>query len=268
MKLKKADTKGKLSGNQELPRQFSEEVRPDIIKRAVHAFQSTQRQKYGTKPEAGLRHSSDLSKRRRKYRGVYGQGRSRTPRKVMSRSGLRFNYKGAEAPNTVGGRRSHPPKASKEWAKKINKKEKRKAIRSALAATIQPEIVTARGHRLPKNYPFILHNDFEKIDKTQDLLKLLQELGFEEELQRTKEKKVRPGKGKNRGRPYKKKTGILFVVSKHEVLTEAARNIPGVDIVTPQELNPHLLAPGAHPGRLTLFTENAMKILKEKEMYM
>ena len=65
---------------------------------------------------------------------------ARTPRKNGG------GGRGAEAPNTVGGRRAHPPKAEKEWELKINSKERKKAFRSALAATAQESYVSARGH--------------------------------------------------------------------------------------------------------------------------
>ena len=143
-------------GKKDLPRQFDEPVRPDLIKRAVESIQANRRQKYGTDPKAGMKASAELSRRRRKYRGSYGHGISRVPRKILSRRGTRFNWVGAVAPGTVGGRKAHPPKAIKEWVRKINKKERRKAIRSALAATMNPEIVTARGHKVPESYPFII----------------------------------------------------------------------------------------------------------------
>ncbi|MCD4760043.1 50S ribosomal protein L4, partial [archaeon] len=41
-----------------LPKQFSEEVRPDLIKRAVLVIQANKRQKYGTDPRAGLEYSA------------------------------------------------------------------------------------------------------------------------------------------------------------------------------------------------------------------
>src|SRR3989344_2751925 len=95
--------------DKDLPVQFNEEYRPDLIKRAVHALMSAARQKYGAHPDAGMRHSSKLSKRRRNYRGCYGLGISRVNRKILSRRGTRFNWVGAFSPQTVGGRRSHPP---------------------------------------------------------------------------------------------------------------------------------------------------------------
>ena len=104
-----------------LPRQFSEPYHPNLIKRAVWTIQNNDRHPYGSKERAGLRYSSTLSKRRKDYKGSYGKGLSRTPRKVMWRRGTQFGFMGATAPGTVGGRKAHPPKAEKVFIKKINK---------------------------------------------------------------------------------------------------------------------------------------------------
>ena len=104
-----------------LPRQFNEQPRPDLVRRAVLAVQSHKRQPYGAKPEAGKRASAVLSRRRRDYRGSYGLGISRVPRKILSRGGTRMNWVGAFAPGTVGGRRAHPPKAGKDKQKRKKK---------------------------------------------------------------------------------------------------------------------------------------------------
>ena len=121
MKIKNLE--GKDAGELKLPKQFEEAVNPDLIQRAVLAVQSSRRQKYGVYPEAGKNVSAKLSRRRRDYRGSYGAGISRIPRKILSRNGTRMNWVGALAPGTVGGRRAHPPKAEKNWVKKINKKD-------------------------------------------------------------------------------------------------------------------------------------------------
>lgn len=267
MKLKIISSENNVIGEKDLPSQFNEILRPDLIKRAVHALQANRRQPYGASENAGKRHSAYLSKRRRAYRGTYGIGQSRTPRKVMTRRGTRFFYVGAFAPQTVGGRRAHPPKAEKIWKKKINKKEKKKAIRSAIAATIVQEVVKARGHISPDNYPFIIESKIEQINKTKDLKIILKKIGLKEELTRTKKKKVRAGKGKLRGRKYKKKIGPLLVVSKECNLLKSGKNIPGVDVVKVQSLNAEVLAPGAKPGRLTLWSKDAIELLEKKNMF-
>ena len=267
MKLAMLDLKKNKSGEKELPRQFSEEYRPDLIKRSVHALQSAARQAYGASPDAGMRHSSNLSKRRRKYRGCYGFGISRVNRKILSRRGTRMFWVGAFSPQTRGGRRSHPPKSEKIFEKKINKKENRKAIRSAMSAVLNKNIVQKRGHKIPPEYPFIVDSALEKISKTSDIKKSLIDLGFTDELQRSAIKKVRAGIGKLRGRKYQRKKGILIVVGEDCPLIKSARNIPGIDIVPASSLNAHLLAPGAMPGRATLWTENAINLIKEKKLF-
>ncbi len=267
MKLKLLGKDAKETGNIDLPLQFKEPLRKDIIKRAVIALQLNNRQPYGASPEAGKRASTYLSKRRRAYRGTYGIGQSRTPRKILSRRGTQIYYVGAFAPHTTGGRRAHPPKASKSWEKKVNEKENRKAIRSALAATVNAELVKKRGHKAPKEYPFIITDEFEKITKTKDLVKALEAIGFKEELERGNTTKIRAGKGKTRGRKHKTKKTMLFVVSQECDLEKAARNLPGADIAVINNVNAELLAPGAELGRLTLYTESAIKKLGEENLF-
>jgi len=267
MKIPVVDKTKKELSKKELPKQFDEKVRTDLIYRAVMTIQANKRQPYGSDPQAGMKVSAKLSRRRRNYRGSYGHGMARSPRKVMSHRGVRFNFVGALAPNTVGGRRAHAPKADRIWDKKLNTKERKKAVCSALAATMDKNLVAIRGHLLPKEFPFILSNDVENISKTKDVIELLYALGFKDELDRTKEKIKRAGKGKNRSRPYIIKKSVLFVVSKKCALNKAAANVSGVDIVTPDHLNAELLAPGANAGRLTLYTEGAIDAIAKQFDY-
>src|SRR3990167_2631714 len=153
--MKVMNLEGKKVREINLPVQFNEGYHPNLIKRNVWTIQSNKRQPYGAKERAGLRYSSTLSKRRKDYKGSYGKGLSRTPRKVMWRRGTQFCFMGATAPGTVGGRKAHPPKAEKVFTKKINKKERRKAIRSALSATFNVELIKKRNHNIPENFPFI-----------------------------------------------------------------------------------------------------------------
>ncbi len=252
-------------GKKKLPTQFAEPVRADLIKRAVEAIWSHDRQPYSSDPRAGKKASAKLSRRRREYRGAYGHGISRVPRKILSRNGTQMSWVAAFAPGTVKGRRAHPPVASKIWAQKINDKERRKAIRSALAATVQKTMVALRGHVLPQQFPFIVSNAFEALDKTKTVADALGKLGLEQELMRSSRKKIRAGKGKSRGRKYRTASGPLIVVGGDCKLLKAAKNLAGVDVAEVNKLNASVLAPGAVPGRLTLFTVNAIdKLTKEK----
>lgn len=266
MKAKIMSTNGSKLKDINFPLQFNEELRPDLIKRAVHAIQSHNYQSYGASPLAGKQHSAEVSRRRRKYRGSYGQGISRVPRKILSRKGTRMNWVGALAPGTVGGRRAHPPKAEKKIEQKINKDENRKAIRSALSANIVKEYVEERGHKVI-DYPLVIEDKAEKIETSKKVVEMLEKLGLKEEIQRCSQKKIRAGKGKARGRKYKKKKGPLLVVSNNCNLQKSAKNISGVDIAVIDKINAELLAPGADYGRLTIFTENALKRLEQEKLF-
>lgn len=269
MKVNVIDAAKGMVGQVELPQQFSEEFHPDLIARAVLSIESKARQPYGADPEAGGKGSTKISRRRRDYKGAYGHGISRVPRTTMSRSGTRFNWEAAQAPGTVGGRQAHPPKATKIWAKKINKTENRKAIRSAISATVVAKIVQGRGHVVPKDYPFVASSGFEDVAKTQGVIEALKKFGFDGELKRISDRKVRAGKGKTRGRKYTVKKGPLLVVSKADCgLVKSARNIMGVDVAVVNRINAYMLAPGTAPGRLTLFTAAAIERLAKEKLFM
>ncbi len=268
MKVNVVDAVKGTIGQVELPQQFSEEFHPDLIARAVLSIESKGRQPYGSDPGAGSRYSAKLSRRRRNYKGSYGHGISRVPRMTMSRSGTRFNWEATQAPGTVGGRQAHPPKAARIWVKKINKVENRKAIRSAMSATIIREIVAGRGHAVPENYPFVASSSLEGVAKTKGVIDALKKLGFGSELKRVSQRKVRAGKGKTRGRRYNIKKGPLLVVSKPDCgLVKAARNIMGVDVAVVNRINAKLLAPGTAAGRLTLFTAAAIERLDKEKLF-
>lgn len=255
-------------GKKKLPKQFEEPVRADIIKKAVETLQANNRQPYGASPRAGKRASADISRRRNNYKTSYGHGISRVPRKILTRRGTRFSWVGAVAPGTVGGRRAHPPKAEKIWTKKINKKENRKAIRSALSATINLELVKERGHTIPEGYPFIIESKIELIKKAKDAQTAFEKLGLSEELKRVSKRKIRAGRGKSRGRKYKTKKGPLLVVSSECDLIKSCGAILGIDVVSVKSINAELLAPGTHYGRLTLFTDKAVESMEKDKLFM
>lgn len=262
------NTKNEEVGKLKLPEQFSESFRPDLIKRAFDALRSHKRQSYGADPLAGKKTSAKLSRRRRKYRGAYGKGISRVPRKIMTRRGMQMNWVAAFAPGTVGGRRAHPPKSEKIFWQKINKKERKKAIRSSLSAVVDKKIVESRGHFVPEKYPFIVSSEIENIAKTKDFVIVLEKLGFEKDLERADIKKIRAGKGKSRGRKYKKRKGPLVVVSENCKLLVSGRNVPGVDVVDVKNLNVELLAPGSHPGRCAIITDKAVKKIEAEGLFL
>lgn len=250
----------------DLPIQFEEEIRPDLIQRAVRAIQSNKRQPYGAAERAGKRSSAKLSRRRRHYRGAYGHGISRVPRKILTRRGVNFYWVGAFVPGMVGGRRAHPPKPEKVWSQKINTKERRKAIRSALAAACSKELVEKHGHRF-KDAPILIEDKFEALSKTKEVENVLTKLGLEQELERITNRKIRAGRGKSRGRKYKVKKGPLIIVSQKCALQQSAKNILGVEVAVVDSLNAELLAPGTEPGRLTIFTNKAIERMNKEKLF-
>ena len=69
------------------------------------------------------------------------------------------------------------------------------------------------------------------------------------------------GKATMRGRVHKTPKSILLVVKTKSGLAQAARNLPGVDVVAAKDLNAEDLAPGGDIGRLTVFTKSALEAL-------
>jgi len=266
MKAKILGIDGKEIGAIDLPEQFSESLNQSLIKRAVLAIQAKKRQIYGALKGAGQRASAKLSRRRGHYKGAYKHGISRVPRKSLWHRGTQFGWVGAFAPGTVGGRRAHPPKETKIFEIKVNKKENRKAIRSAISASLNYELVKL-NHRVIENIPLIIESKFETLNKTKQVKDVLEKVGLKDELKRISEKKVRAGKGKSRGRKYKIKTGPLIVVSKDCPLEKASRNLQGIDVVKINGLNAELLAPGTKPGRLVIWTKDSIEKMKNEGLF-
>lgn len=264
MEVKVYGLDGNEKGKIKLPRIFTMKVREDVIRRAVLAIQSWRRQPYGADKLAGKRTSAHYHGRRDQRWAMMGRGMSRLPR-IHGEVG-HLVWRARFAPHVVKGRRAHPPKPEKKWAQKINKKELLLAFKSALAACANLDLVKKRGHRYDGVVPIVVDEGFENLKKTREVTNALKKLGLEKELERTKQKKIRSGKGKRRGRKYRKKKGPIIIVSKECNLLKAAKNVPGVDVVTVDELkktmNVELLAPGAHPGRLLIITKPAVEALK------
>lgn len=61
------------------------------------------------------------------------------------------------------------------------------------------------------------------------------------------------------GRPFKHPVSALVVVDKKQGAEKAFRNFTGVKVVDVPSLNVGDLAPGTHPGRLTIWTQSALK---------
>jgi len=246
------DLQGKSTGKLRLPPIFKTPVRPDVIKRAVVAIQSHRFQPQARDVLAGKRTTAESL-------GV-GRGISRVAR-TKGRA-----QRGAFIPFAVGGRATHPPVVEKKIEKKIPRKEMKLAMLSAVAATASRETVSSRGHMTDDvpDFPLVVVDEIQSLKKAREVQTAFIQLGVWPDVYRAREsRKVRAGKGKRRGRKMKKAVGPLLVITENGGVAEAARNIPGIDIVKVNNLNVELLAPGTHPGRLTIWTSSAVEKLNE-----
>jgi large subunit ribosomal protein L4e len=240
---------GKASGTVELPVVFTTAIRPDLIRKAVNVAQANRRQRYGAMPVAGERASVIWPGK--------GRGMARTPRQVQG-GAARF------VPNAYKGRRAHPPESRHFWNEKINSKERHLAIASALAATSRREMVSGRGHRLDEKtvLPVVVSDDFLGARKTADLAEALGKIGLAGDLERAKSGvHVRAGMGKLRGRRYRTPKSVLIVTADGKA--PGAGNLAGVDVVAARNLSAEHLAPGGDAGRLTVYTQGALKAIQE-----
>jgi large subunit ribosomal protein L4e len=263
MKTHILDIKGEKGKEITLPSAFSGRVREDIVAKVIEARKI--RQPYAPSPVGGKQHSASgkIQHTRHVWKTMQGKGISRVPRKIMSRRGGQFNWTGAEIPNAVGGRRAHPPKiVSMINTKRINKKEMTIAFRSALAATGDEKLVakryeTLRGKKLA-GLPLVVEDKITKL-KAKELISSLKNVLGEVLLGTSlKQRRIRSGKGKLRGRKYKKNLGLLLVVGNKEKLKT---NI--VDVKDVKSLNVTDLANGG-VGRLTMYTETAINEIGER----
>jgi len=263
MKTSLLNINGKKKGTIDLPKCFSQEIRRDIIAKVLEAKKN--KQPYSPSLVAGKQHSASgkMKHRRHVWKSQYGRGWSRIPRKITLRRGSQFNFVGATIPSTRGGRRAHPPKIlSMINTQKINKKELKIALISAISATANKKEVITKYERLKdkkvENLPLVVESKLVSL-KTKELIPSLKKiLGKDLFELALKKKTIRAGKGKLRGRKYKSNAGLLLVVGENEKLKTNVFEITNVKSLSVTDL-----AKGG-TGRLTLYTEQAIKNLGEK----
>jgi large subunit ribosomal protein L4e len=252
MKATLYNDKGEKKSQIDLPEVFNTKIRSDLVQKYFEADKLIQ--PYATKKGAGMHQSASgtISHKRHDWKGHYGHGYSRIPRKTMWRRGNQFFWVGANSPGTRGGRKTHPPKGiGKE--KKINKKEMKLAFDSAFASTASPNHIISRYSSIDKidTAPFVISS---LPVKTKDLLTLIKTLFKDHANLAFKIKSVRVGKGKIRGRKYKSNAGALIVISNKENAKFAGIDVVSTDEITISDLYPL--------GRLTIYTEKALKDLE------
>ena len=263
MKTNILDINGQVKSSIELPKAFDREIREDIVAKVLEA--KKRQQPYAPSPVAGKQHSAKgkIVHRRHVWRSGYGRGQSRVPRKIFSQKGSQFNWEAAEVPFARGGMRAHPPKIlSMLNFRKINKKELKIAFESALSATANGKEIVKKYSSLEgkkiENVPFVVESKISTL-KVKELLESLKNILGQDLFKLAIQKRsVRSGKGKMRGRKYKSNAGLLLVLGKDEKLKTNA-----FDVVQVNSLNITDLAKGGL-GRLTIYTENAIKELNER----
>ena len=254
--------KGEGSSETEVPEVFKRHLRPDIIHRAFWILRSHGLQPYGRDPEAGERTSAESGW------PPTGRGISRVPRVKGERS--RRSGQAAGVASVVGGRLPHPPRSEKAIYNKINKKERRLALETAIAFTGDANAVAWRGHKVGNlAFPLVVTDDIESVSKTAELASFFEAAGLSDEMKRlVKGVKRRSGKPRMRGRAYKEPIGPLIVVSNDRGVGRAADGIPGAKVVSIDNLSVLDLAPAGVAGRLTFWSESSLDALREKEVGM
>jgi large subunit ribosomal protein L4e len=251
MKVSLKDLRGKEIESLELPSVFNTPFRPEIIKKVYVNVLSTKFQPQGRYPAAGEIVSAESRNT--------GQGIARIAR--ARGEGFQRAGQAAGVAGVRSGRLAHPPLSWKKNYKKINKKEKQLGFCSAIAATANKNIIEKRGHNLGKisAFPIVVENDLEKITKTVELRKTLLSLGLEEDLKRsTNIVRVPSGKSRLRGRKKHSALSCLIVVSKDSPVSKLKKSLPGVNVVSIENLSIMDLVPGTKPVRLTIYTKNAI----------
>jgi large subunit ribosomal protein L4e len=238
---------------------FEEPIREDIIFKVIEA----EKEKHPSKPRlyAGMDRSAsgNVSHKRHSWGSDRGRGVSRFPKKTMWRRGTQFSWVGAIIPSAKGGRRAHPPKGFLN-NKKINKKELRKALLSALtysasADEIRKKYSSVSDKKIQVKFPLIVEDKILKL-RTKEFFNTLEKVLGELYFVAVRKKTQRAGIGKMRGRKYQKNAGALIVIGKEE-----NAKINGMDVLKSNEISVRDLADGG--ARLVLFTEKAIKDLEK-----
>lgn len=259
MKISILDTEGK--SKREIDTFiFNGEIREDIVQKVVETKKI--RQPFSNFYLGGMQASAagKIRHARRRWKTACGRGISRVPRKIFWRRGTQFYWEAATVSGTRGGRRAHPPKIlSMINTKKINKKEARIAFLSALALTCSAEHLTKKYKGVNKttiNLPIVVEDKIMDM-KTKELLGSIKKILGELSGVAIQKRKVRPGKGKMRGRKYKKSAGALLVIGNEE-----ERKVKGIEVKKAGELRTSdLFSNGA---RLTIYTEKSIIDLEER----
>ncbi|OIO41764.1 50S ribosomal protein L4 [Candidatus Pacearchaeota archaeon CG_4_10_14_0_2_um_filter_05_32_18] len=256
MKSQIISIEGKKIKDIELPKVFSSKIREDILKKTFESEQIAH--PYGPSFVAGRQHSASgiIRHIRHKWKSGYGRGMSRIPRKIHWRRGTQFYWIGAEVSGTRGGRRAHGPRPEGTvQIRKINKKERKLAIFSAIAATASSDKVIGRYNRIDEikevALPVIVESKISEL-KTKELINALDKILGKLSIQ--KEKNYRSGKGKLRNRKYKNSRGLIIITGNDEKIK--------TDMIESVRVKGLMVSDLYPSGRIAVYTEKAIKDLE------
>merc|ERR1712083_288310 len=154
-------------------------IRDNLVSFCHSNMALNRRQAHAVYHLAGHEHSAES----------WGTGRAvaRIPR--ISGSGTHRSGQGAFGNMCRKGRMFAPLKVWRKWHKKVNLKQKRNAVASALAAAACGPLVMARGHKIDDVPELPLVVDSLNKEKTAALLKSLDNLGCAGDLARVRSSK-------------------------------------------------------------------------------
>jgi large subunit ribosomal protein L4e len=238
-----------------LPQVFQTPFRPEVIHRVYVNLLSHRYQRQGRYPAAGeivSAESRNTGLGIARLARIRGQG--------FSRSGQAAGVAGVRA-----GRVAHPPESWKLIRKKINKKERRLGLSSAIAATARKDLIQRRGHIIEgiSSFPIVSSDDIESVTKARDLLKILVAFGLANDLLRARrpKKSRKSATSKERGTLHAAKSALI-IVKRGSKVVRLSKSIPGVDVRTADTVSVLDLAPGSKPIRLTIFSRGSLDYLE------
>jgi len=239
-----------------LPSVFKAPIRPDVVNFVHDQMRKNARQAFSVSEKAGMQSSAES----------WGTGRAvaRIPR--VRGGGTHRSGQGAFGNMCRGGRMFAPTKTWRRWHRKVNIKQRRYALVSAIAASGIPSLVLAKGHKIEETpeVPLVVSDKVEEIKRTKEAVKLLQKLKAWNDIEKVyATKRFRAGKGKMRNRRRIMKRGPLVIYKEDKGICRAFRNIPGITLLNVSRLNLLKIAPGGHLGRFCIWTESAFKELDQ-----
>jgi len=162
-----------------LPSVFRAPIRPDVVSYVHDQISKNRRQPYSVGELSGMKASAES----------WGTGRAvaRIPR--VRGGGTHRSGQGAFGNMCRGGRMFAPTKTWRRWHRKVNIKQRRYAIVSAIAASGIPSLVMAKGHSIEQvpEIPLVLSDKVEEVKKTKEAVRILRKLNAWKDIEKVNE---------------------------------------------------------------------------------